>query len=114
MRIKKLIINSGTIACLLFRKLSISTTTTFIIGRLPVTNHFGNISNFFFPIKGNTITLLEEDLILEENNDIVKTFTDFFTSFVSKLNISRYEDPFIESNQIANQIGHQSLRKIEQ
>ena len=40
---------------LLYGKLSNSTTTTLIIGRLPITNHFGNISNLFFPIKALTL-----------------------------------------------------------
>ena len=55
MGIQKLIINSGTIACLLFGKLNLSTITTLTIERLPIINHFGNISNLFFPIK--TVTL---------------------------------------------------------
>ena len=37
------------------RKLSKNTTTTEIIGRLPITNRFENISNFFFLIKGLTL-----------------------------------------------------------
>ena len=39
----------------LFGKLSKSTRTTLIIGRLPITNHFGNTSNLFFPIKALTL-----------------------------------------------------------
>ena len=34
--------------------------------------------------------LVEKDLILEKNDDIAKTFNDFFNSIVSKLNIPRY------------------------
>ena len=30
--------------------------TTLIIGKLPITNHFGNIANLFFPIKALTLT----------------------------------------------------------
>ena len=39
----------------LFGKLSKSTTTILIIGRLLKTSHFGNISNLFFPIKALTL-----------------------------------------------------------
>ena len=62
---KKLIINSGTTAYLLYGKLSNSTIATLIIGRLPITNHFGDISNLFFSNKSsnsNKITLVERDL----------------------------------------------------
>ena len=54
MRTKKLTINSETTAYLLYGKLSNSTITALIIGRLLITNHFGNISKLFFPIKGLT------------------------------------------------------------
>ena len=43
MRIKKLIINSGTIA-----ETSKNTTITFTIGRLSMKHHFGNIANLSF------------------------------------------------------------------
>ena len=57
MWIKKLIINSGTITCLVFGKLSKATTTTLIIERLPISNHFVNMNQTsFFPIR--TITLI--------------------------------------------------------
>ena len=114
---KKLIINSGTIAYLLCGKLSSSTITTLIIGRLPTTNHFGNISNLFFSDKSsnsNKITLLERDLILEKNDDIAETFNEFFTSAVSNLNISRYQDPFTDSDQTENRTEHPILRIFEQ
>ena len=100
----------------LFRKIKHKYYNNLIIGRLPVTNHFGKISSLFFSIKANTITLLEEDLKLEENNDIVKTFTDFFTSFVSKLNIPRYQDPFIiaiNNQNMDRRFSFQEIKKSE-
>ena len=83
--IKKLIINSGTIAQLLFRKLSKSTATTLINKPL----FSGKSSNC------NKITLVEKDLILQKNVDIAETFNDFFTSVVSKLNIQDYSIPLL-------------------
>ena len=62
----------------------------------------------------NEITLVEKDLILEKNDDIAETFNDFFTSVVSNLNIPHYQDPFIDSDQTENRIGHPILRIIEQ
>ena len=53
--IKKLIINRGTIAYLLYGELSNSTITTLIIGWLPIANHFGNTSNLYFLIKPLTL-----------------------------------------------------------
>ena len=38
----------------------------------------------------------------------------FFTSVVSSLNIPRYQDPFISSEQTENRIGHPILRIIDQ
>ena len=75
--IKKLIINSGAIAYLLYGKLSNSTITTLIIGRLLITNHFGNILNLFFPIKDNKITVVEKDLILEKDDELRKLLMIF-------------------------------------
>ena len=40
-----------------------------------------------------------KDLILGKNVGIAGTFNDFLTSLVSKLNILRYQDPFIDSDQ---------------
>ena len=48
---KNFIVNSGTIVYLLYGKLSNRTTTILMIGSLPKTNHFGNISNLFFLIE---------------------------------------------------------------
>ena len=62
----------------------------------------------------NKITLVEKDFILEKNDDIAETFNDFFTSVVSNLNIPRYQDPFTDSDQTENRIGHPILRIIEQ
>ena len=56
---------------------------------------------------------MEKDLILEKNDDIADTFNDIFTSVVSKLNIPRYQDRFIDSNQIESRVGHPILRIIE-
>ena len=39
----------------LIPKVSNTTITTLIIGRLPITDHFRNISNLFFPIKALTL-----------------------------------------------------------
>ena len=57
---------------------------------------------------------MEKDLILEKNDDIAETLNDFFTSVVSNLNIPRYQDPLIDSDQTDNQIGHPIRRIIEQ
>ena len=58
---------------------------------------------------------MEKDLILEKNDDIVETFNDFFfTCVISNLNVPRYQDPFIDSDQTENQIEHLILRIIEQ
>ena len=57
---------------------------------------------------------MKKDLILEKNDDIGETFNDFFTIIVSKLNIPRYQDPWIESDPTQNRIGHTILRIIEQ
>ena len=51
---------------------------------------------------------MKKDLILEKNDDIGEAFNDFFTIIVSKLNIPRYEDPWIESDPTQNRIGHAS------
>ena len=102
--------------CLLFGKLSKATTATLIIGRLPIANHFGNIKPLF-SVKNsnlNKITLVEKDLKLEKNDDIAETLNDFFTSVVSKLNILRYQDLLIDSDQTENGVGHPILRIIEQ
>ena len=101
MGIKKHIINSGTIAYLLYRNLINSTIATLIIERLPITNHFGKASNTSFDKSSdsNKITWVEKDLILEKNDDIAETFNDFFISVASNLNIPRYKDPFTDSDQ---------------
>ena len=57
MGIKKLIINSGIVACHLFAQLSKVTTTTSIIGRSPITNYFEYIPYLFFR-QDNKITLV--------------------------------------------------------
>ena len=66
--------------------------------KVPNNNHFGNYIKPLFPNKScnfDRITLVENDfLILENNDDIVETFNDFFTSVVQKLNILCYQDPF--------------------
>ena len=59
----------------------------------------------------NKITLVEKDLIAEKN---AETFNNFFTSVVSNLNIPLYQDPFIDSHQTENRIGHLILRIIKQ
>ena len=62
----------------------------------------------------NKIRLVEKDLILEKNDHIAKTFTDFFTTVVSNLNIPRYQDHFTDNDQTENRIEHSILRIIEQ
>ena len=57
---------------------------------------------------------MEKDLILEKNDDIAEALNDFFTSVVSNLNIPRYQDPLIDSDQTDNQIGHPIRRITEQ
>ena len=57
---------------------------------------------------------MEKYLILEKNNDLVKTFNDFFTSAVSNSNNPRYQDPFTDSDQTENQVEHPILRILEQ
>ena len=61
----------------------------------------------------NKITLVEKDLILEKNNDIPEVLDDFFRIVASNVNIPRYQDPFIDSDQTENQTGHLILRIIE-
>ena len=103
MGIKKFIINSGTIACLK--------------ERLPITNHFRHVSNLFFFDKSsnsNKITLVEKGSILQKNNDIAENFNDLLTSVVSKLDILRYQDPLIGSDQSDERIRHPILRIIGQ
>ena len=97
MEIKRLIINSRTIACLLFRKLSNSTIKTLILGRLPITKHFGNILKPLFSDKSS-----KKDLILEKKDHIAETFNDFFISVASNLNILRYQGPLNDSDQTEN------------
>ena len=45
----------------------------------------------------NKITLVEKDMILENNGDNAEMFNDFFTILVSKSNIPRYQSPFTDS-----------------
>ena len=108
MRIKQLITNSGTIAYFLYKNKQ---------------QHYNNSdhrkvadSRSFWKYinNSNKIPLVEKDLILEKNNDIAEIFNDFFTSVASNLNVPRYQDPFIDSDQTENQIGHLILRIIEQ
>ena len=49
---------------------------------------------------------MEEYLILETNDGIAEAFNDFFIGVVSKLNIPRYQDPFIDSYQTEYRVGH--------
>ena len=58
--------------------------------------------------------LVEKDFILEKNDDVAETFNDFFISVVLKLNIPRYQDPLIDSDETENQIWHPILIIIEQ
>ena len=60
--------------------------------------------------------LLEKDLILEKNDNIAETFSNFFTSVVSNSNILRlrYQDHFTDSEKTDNRIWHAILRIIEQ
>ena len=53
-----------------------------------ITPHFSDKSSSF-----DKITLVEKDLIIDQNEAIAKTFNDFFTKVVSNLNIIQYEDP---------------------
>ena len=59
--------------------------------------------------------LLEKDLILEKNDNIAETFSNFFTSVVSNSNILRlrYQDHFTDSEKTDNRIWHAILRIIE-
>ena len=54
----------------------------------------------------NKKTLVEKDFILEKNDDIAENFNEFFVSVVSNLNIPRYQDPFSDSDQSEEGIGH--------
>ena len=98
-------------------KLSKSTATILIVARLPNNKWFWKYIKPLFTDKSsnsNKITLVEKYLILEKNNDIAETFNHIFTSVVSNLNIPHYQDPFIDSDQTENRIGHPILRIIEQ
>ena len=59
--------------------------------------------------RSNKITLVEDNYILENNNKIVETFNNFFTSAISNLNIPPFEDPSVEIDHIEDPI----LRMIE-
>ena len=55
-----------------------------------ITPHFSDKSSSF-----DKITLVEKDLIIDQNEAIAKTFNDFFIKVVSNLNITQYEDPSV-------------------
>ena len=69
------------------------------MGRLRKSNHFGKPLFSDKNSKFNKTILMGKDLILGKNVGIAGTFNDFLTSLVSKLNILRYQDPFIDSDQ---------------
>ena len=50
--------------------------------------------------------LVEKSLILEKNDDFAESFINFFTSVVYKLNIPRYQDPFIDNAQTEQYKNH--------
>ena len=108
MRIKQLITNSGTIAYFLYKN------KQQYYNNLDHRKVADSRSFWKYINNSNKIPLVEKDLILEKNNDIAEIFNDFFTSVASNLNVPRYQDPFIDSDQTENQIGHLILRIIEQ
>ena len=86
MKTKRLTINKGTTACPLSGKLRRITIATLIIRR----SRFSDKNSTF-----DKITLVENDLIIDQNEEIAKTFNDFFTKVVSNLNITQYGDPSV-------------------
>ena len=87
MRIKQLLINNGTIAYLLYEKLSSNLDHR----KFAESRSFWKYIKRLFSNKSsnsNKITLMEKNLILEKNNDIAEIFNNFFNFF-----IPRYEDP---------------------
>ena len=117
MGIKKLIINSGTIACLLFGKLSNSIVNNLDDRKVPDNKSFWKYIKPLFYDKStnsNKITLLEKDLILEKNHDIAETFNNFSSSVESNLDVLHYQDPFVDSDQTKNRIGLPILKVTEQ
>ena len=64
---------------------------------------FCNTINPFFSDKGATrekYTLIEEEEILDDDQKISTVFNDFFSSIVSNLNISQYEDQNVNLDNI--------------
>ena len=108
MRIKQLITNSGTIAYFLYKN------KQQYYNNLDHRKVADSRSFWKYINNSNKIPLVEKDLILEKNNDTAEIFNDFFTSVASNLNVLRYQDPFIDSDQTENKIGHLILRIIEQ
>ena len=47
----------------------------------------------------NKITLVENDLILDQNEEIAEIFNDLFTKAVSNLNIPQFEDHSVNFEQ---------------
>ena len=59
---------------------------------------------------------MEKDSIPKKNYDIAEIFNEyfsFFTIILSKLNILRYQDPVIDTDQTENWIEHPVLQIIE-
>lgn len=61
--------------------------------------HFIDKSSSF-----DKITLVEKYLILDQKKEIAETFNDFFTKAVSQWNISRYDHPSVNVEQILDPI----------
>ena len=70
-------------------------------------NHLGSIKPLYYYENSvfNQITLMEKDSIPKKNYDIAEIFNEyfsFFTIILSKLNILRYQDPVIDTDQTEN------------
>ena len=68
---------------------------------------------------GSKITLIENDRIVSENHEIVKTFDTYFKSVTDSLNVFEWIDESVKSNDKIEQIiakysKHPSILKIKQ
>ena len=52
----------------------------------------------------NKITLVEQDLILDKNDNFAEILNNFFTNVVSNLNIQKYHDKLVNINNVKDPI----------
>ena len=69
--------------------------------------HFGKLSNRFKLKKGvnnEKITLVENDEIISNNDEIAETLNNFFINVIRNLNIPQYEDPTTDADNIVDPV----------